>query len=77
MIEAVSGEGLIGRLGLPSLLNDLIKDTLSFGFAAALVICANARKGCELGERDRLMVAETVVDLSGARTPTVARKRRG
>lgn len=67
MIEAVNGEGLIGRLGLLSLLKDLIKDTLSFGFAPALVIWAKARKGeGELGDRDRLMVAEAFVDHGGA-----------
>jgi hypothetical protein len=67
MIDAVSGDGRIGRLGLFSLLNDLIKETLSFGFAPALVIWAKARKGeGELGDRDRLMVAEAFVDHGGA-----------
>lgn len=68
MTDAVNGEGLIGRLGLLSVLKDLIKATLSFGLAPAFAMCANARKGeGEPGERDRLMVAVAFEDLGGAR----------
>ncbi len=59
ILEAVSGEGRMGLLGLFSLLKDRISETLSFGFEAELAIWwwARARNGDgEPGDLARLMM---------------------
>jgi hypothetical protein len=59
IIDAVRGEGRIGRVGLFSLLKDRISDAVSFPFDEAFAIwwCASALYGeGELGERVRLIL---------------------
>jgi hypothetical protein len=69
MVEAVSGEGRIGRVGLDSTLKDLISETGSawpLALAAAWW-CARARKGDDAGgaeERPRLMAIVTAILLA-------------
>ena len=55
MVDAVSGEGRIGRAGLVSTLKERMRETGS-PKAVAGWWCARARKGEELGERLRRMV---------------------
>lgn len=59
MVEAVSGEGRMGRVGLVSTLKDRMSETESECFDPALAWwCASALNGeGELGDRLRLMLA--------------------